>query len=751
MSKRTIRITESIQEVPAVAQYFQRIGATPRSLMTAFIGEEDGGYKRDVCHIRIGRDGEVKVSEPTYAPTPAESAAIREALESVQLPVPAKPKKRPSLPPDIANVDDAMIFSFLDVSGDFLMLQQRIDFDSGKKAYLPWTFFDDGIWRRMEPEGLLPLWGLDQLKDESTAFIHEGAKAARACRELIEARTPEVREQSKAHPWGKELSAAAHLGWIGGARSPDRTDWSILKKHGITRVYIVSDNDEVGRQAVSAISKAIGLPCMHVQFTDEFPSSFDLADPLPKAFFKETEGVSRWVGPTFRSLLHPATWATDVIPPTTNRGRPKVVLRSSFKPQWTYVEESDVFVFNEMPEIIRDRNVLNNMLAGFSDAKDTAARIVSDYKGRVSKLTYRPDTTKRIITEGNSSAINVYTPGLIDPVEGDAAPFFQFLNYLCPSEGDRVFLERHCATLIARPGVRMKFGMLLISERQGIGKTTLAENILAPLVGHHNTSFPTESQILSDFTGWIARKRLVVVAEIYAGNNWRAYNELKQKVTDRHIDVNEKFEKPYTIENWAHIVASSNSITALRLDEDDRRWFCPEVNEQPWTKPQFVEFHAWLQSGGLAIISHWAHHYGSYFDVGDTAPMTARKKEMIQESQSEAQREAVGLADRMVEHGGPLAIFDTQAHGWIKGRMSTGERMIPLHAVRKAMAASGIRWSKQRIRGQYFGRVGFNEAVFRELQRVVQDDTNKDKDREALTREVLHRYVSYADELLRPL
>ncbi|MGB2648845.1 MAG: hypothetical protein WBC86_14770 [Pseudolabrys sp.] len=30
----------------------------------------------------------------------------------------------------------------------------------GGKSYLPWTFFDDGKWRRMEPDEGLPLFGV---------------------------------------------------------------------------------------------------------------------------------------------------------------------------------------------------------------------------------------------------------------------------------------------------------------------------------------------------------------------------------------------------------------------------------------------------------------------------------------------------------------------------------------------------------------------------------------------------------------
>jgi hypothetical protein len=57
-------------------------------------------------------------------------------------------------------------------------VQERIYFekdDDMKKIDLPWSYFSDGEWRNIEPGGLLPLFGLDQLSTASMVCIHEGA------------------------------------------------------------------------------------------------------------------------------------------------------------------------------------------------------------------------------------------------------------------------------------------------------------------------------------------------------------------------------------------------------------------------------------------------------------------------------------------------------------------------------------------------------------------------------------------------
>ena len=47
---------------------------------------------------------------------------------------------------------------------------------------------------------------------------------------------------------------------------------------------------------------------------------------------------------------------------------------------------------------------------------------------------------------------------------------------------ERYEVMKWCATLIARPDVRMTYAMLLISEQTGTGKSTMGE-ILSQLVG----------------------------------------------------------------------------------------------------------------------------------------------------------------------------------------------------------------------------------------------------------------------------
>lgn len=684
---------KSLADIPAVSSYLKRIGADPRSLRTAVVKESRGDYWEDIAIISIDKDGKVKCPE-AYAPTEKEKMAIEIDCQSVQWPQIKTLARLQNLPEEISNARDQDVFVFRNFADEISFVQVRME-RKGEKSYIPFTYWDDDQWRKMEPEGPLPLWGLEQLKEHTTVFIHEGAKAARIIREMVEAKTPEAKAKLASHPWGEELSHAAHLGWIGGALSPYRTDWSSLHKAGVKRAYIVSDNDAPGVAAVPSIAFHLRMPTFHLQFTNEWPTSFDLGDDFPKQMFKKVEGSNYYVGPSFRSCLHPATWATDQIP--NPKGKATIALRKNFKDMWSYVEEADLFVCIEMPEIVRSEQIMNKMLASFSHTNQTSQLIVKAYTGRSAKLCYRPDIKGKIITDTTTSAINLHTPAHVKSVAGNPQPFLDFMEYMFPNSKERDEVLRWSATLIARPEVRMEYGLLLVSERQGVGKTTLGSSILAPLVGMQNVGFPTEGTIVqSEFNGWLANKRLCIVNEIYSGHSWKAYNKLKSAITDKEVEVNEKYQRTYTIENWCHVFACSNSMKALRMEEDDRRWFYPEVTEEKWSREKFEHFHDWLKSGGISIIKHWAENFKEYVQKGMPAPMTERKKELIIASRTEGQQEAAELAEAINRHPEPVVLTMKDVVAWVRSSVQGKVYDTDLE-LRKAMKEGGAVWYEERL------------------------------------------------------
>lgn len=682
----------SLYDLPITMEYLNRINAEPRSLRRAVVKQQKGNkYWKDIAVIAFEKDGRVTAPE-LFLPTPQEAEAI--ILEFVPLVWPSQ-SSSDLFPQNILDYGPQNIYVFRDTRNQVQMVEVRTgDVD---KAYRRFTYWDDDVWREAEPDGSLPLWGMEFVKDNTTIFVHEGAKAARAMH--IMANDPALQS---VHPWGKELANAAHIGWTGGALSPHRTDWSHLKKMGVRRAYIVSDNDAAGKEAVPAISDRLNIIVFHLQFTDQWPKSFDLADQWPDNMFTQVGGIRHYIGPTFMECLHPATYATTVIAPKKGpnggEGKPQIVLRDHFKEMWTFIEDNDIFACLEIPGILQTESVLNKGLSSFSNSSETSKLITKTYSGRIARLCYRPDFDGLILTDKGTSALNLHIKTPVASIAGDPTPWLDFLEYLVPKPDERHQLMRWCATLIARPDIKMEYGVLMASEHQGIGKTTLGASILAPLVGVNNAGYPSENDIVSsNFNDWIANKRLVIVNEIYSGHSWKAYNKLKGYITDRDIYVNIKYQKGYTVENWAHMFACSNSLRALRMEADDRRWFYPEITEVAWGRDKFVDFHTWLASGGLGIIKSWAENFKDYVLVGQRAPMTKRKTETIEESKSRAQQEVEALAETICMVAAPVSVTMGDIKEWLEANIK--EKIFDSdHELRKAMKSAGVVFYSERVR-----------------------------------------------------
>ena len=664
--ERSMKENDSI----ALRGYLERIGAELANFRTAVVREKRGNYTEELARIKL-TDSDIKAPQG-YEPTATESKAILEHFKDHPLPTYKPARSLLRLP---ALAQDGYVFQGTD--GRILMVQSRIEEEEGKR-YIPWTFWSDGKWYAMEPDELLPLWGLEQLKDHAIVFLHEGCKAAAAARKIAEA--------PDGHPWGAQLAHAAHLGWIGGARQPHRVDWDVLNKAGVERAYIVSDNDQEGRSAVPRIAKALNCTCWTIQFSGEFPVGFDLADPFPDAMFEQ----GHYKGPTFRTCQCPATWMTDVLEPK-GKGRPPIVLRPHAQDMWLYVPEGEQFVCSDMPDIRYSKRQLNDKLAPYSDTDNLVRLILKSQRLQPERLAYRPDMMHGIIGDQGNLAVNTYVQSEYRPCKGDAGLWQQFMERLIPNEGERREVMRWVATFLARPEVRIGYALLMISETHGVGKTTLGNHILAPLAGKRNVSFPGEQDILSPFNAWIAHKRLAVINEIYTGNSWKSYNLLKSCITDNKVAVNQKFVAQYTVENWIQLYACSNSTKALRMAESDRRWYCPQLNEEPEPKgsPYWAELYQWLRTGGLEVILYWADNWGDYILAGEHAPMSELKRQMIEDSKSEAVVEAERIGTLVADMEEPIVLAVGDVHRFLKSG-SQGKVYDQPHEIRKALEAGGL-------------------------------------------------------------
>lgn len=721
---------KSLNDLPNTSKYLTRINAEPRSLQKAVVREEGSfGYWRDICIVRFDKKGEVS-TVTGYEPTAEEAEKIKVEFSSIEWPDSIFiDLSDPNMPKMVSEAEDKNVFHFRDENKNIVMIQVRLDKRDGKKAYVPITKWSDGEFRFLEPEGALPLYGMENIKEHSTILLCEGAKCARYVQWLSDGKTPEARKARDEHPWGDELASICVLGWCAGALSPERCDWKSLRKHGITRAYVSLDNDQPGREALKSIARNLRCVTHSIEFTDDWKASADLYDPFPEKFFKEIDGKKFYIGPSFHDCVHPATHMTDMIPNPEDERKSIPILRNHARGLWHYIEDTETFCYIEKPDIIRKAEALDAMLRPFSDVKKVSELILGGFNGRITSFDYCPSTTKRKILSNGKPTINLFSPSNVKPHHGNVAPWLEFMEQLIPDEKERRLVYRFVATLYAKPEIRMIYALLLVSNETGTGKSTLGR-ILQQLVGPHNCSMPSETVIGGEFNSWVGRKRLVIVNEIYSGASWKMFTRLKDLITEPTVSLRMLYKDPIDVSNWAHFVMFSNSFLALKIDEKDRRIFAPRVTEERWENEKWESFHNWLDGGGIQIIADWCMNFGDYVRPGERAPMTERKKDMIEASRSKASVRCEELAILMNNAAYPVSVPDKEINVWLEA--VTKERVYEsLLEIRKGMKKSGAFEAKDygidRISfNSQMSNLMLNKSAIDELSKMTDNNQRKE-------------------------
>ena len=695
---------KTINELDAVRAYYQRIEAQAKGPRGGVISVREGRYYRDTATIRIDEGGEVKAPKG-LEPTEAEALAIKAEVSGADV-----AKISPTF--TLEGLQEGDLFPFYGMDGRILMVQERREID-GEKHYVPWTHWGDNVWRMTEPDPPLPLYNLPALKEHHTVFIHEGPKSVRNLLAML--------DEGK-HPWQKELESAAHVGWIGGALNPYRTDWGALGRAGVTTAYIVADNDEPGREAIVRIARELSCVTRWIRFPHDWPPGFDLGDMV--------EG--EW--PPFKTCVQPATFLTQEVEREGEGGRKAYEIRPWAKNEWTYIEDGHFYVHVAEPSKLVSADQFNTIVQPYSHVDNTRRLVDRARTDRATSAAYNPGKPSGPIYDGGP-VFNTHVGSSIKSAEGDISPFEEYMAGLIPEPDEREFVCDWVATLIAKPEVRMGIALLMIGGF-GVGKTTLGQDILAPLLGKHNVAYPSDKDILGDFNEWLAHRRLAIVNEIHAGKGVKIYEQLKTVITDERITVNRKYFRQYETDNWCHIYACSNHEDGLFMQPGDRRWYMPRLGPKDWWgKAEWTRFHAWLRSGGLRIIKAWAERRvrGRSITAGDHAPLTDTKAEIVGLTESEEIKVARSVADALRDNAGRASLDLMTLKAWL--RRATRSHYMPndkeiIRAVEDQGCFSLRNADRVKFKKQH-ARTFANQALLDALEGVEDAEARKRVIREA--------------------
>jgi hypothetical protein len=215
-----------------------------------------------------------------------------------------------------------------------------------------------------------------------------------------------------------------------------------------------------------------------------------------------------------------------------------------------------------------------------------------------------------------------------DP-EKSCAEILELLLYLCGDE-EAVFewVLKWIAYPLQHPGAKMQTAIVMHGE-EGAGKNLFWE-VVRTIYGPYG-SVITQNELESQFNTWATRKLFMIANEVVSRSELREHKgRLKNYITEKELQINEKLLPLRTEENHMNFVFLSNETQPLALDRTDRRYL---VLWTPPAKPPdfYAKVGAELEGGGAAAL----YAYLMALDLADFSPhakpiMTQAKRNLIE-------------------------------------------------------------------------------------------------------------------------
>jgi len=235
-----------------------------------------------------------------------------------------------------------------------------------------------------------------------------------------------------------------------------------------------------------------------------------------------------------------------------------------------------------------------------------------------------------------------YSPQPCTPTLQERRLLVALLRHLFPRGSDLSWLKHLLDTysfMVQNPGERVKFTMILVGAVEGSGKSTLMEEMPRLLFGVENVVTVSTHELESNFTDYLARAWVVVVAEVSLGtarDAARLANALKDNQTNEYLRLIEKNRAGRTQRNRVTFFGTSNDETrALHLSAFDRRSAIFATPAGVMSQSSASNLYAFLKSARApGVLGYLARRRRiDHFNPSAAPPMTEAKKQIIKSSQ----------------------------------------------------------------------------------------------------------------------
>lgn len=215
--------------------------------------------------------------------------------------------------------------------------------------------------------------------------------------------------------------------------------------------------------------------------------------------------------------------------------------------------------------------------------------------------------------------------------------FVEQVRFLFGAEADR-FLD-WLAHIEQFPGVLPHTAWLHVATNFGMGRNWLASVLARVWAGSVASNLDLVDMLDSGFNGRLSRKVLATVDEIREGGRgeqWAHAERLKSLINEETRSINPKYGRRTLEFNACRWLVMSNHISALPIEDRDRRWQVV-INEQAPREPAWYSslYRALDDPRFIAAVATFLRQRDlSGFNPGEKASETQAKAAVVQASKS---------------------------------------------------------------------------------------------------------------------
>lgn len=251
--------------------------------------------------------------------------------------------------------------------------------------------------------------------------------------------------------------------------------------------------------------------------------------------------------------------------------------------------------------------------------------------------------------------------------------FIDHVNFLFPDPADAKRFLDWLAHIEQHPGELPHTGWVHIARSFGMGRNWLASVLTRVWAGNVAANMDLVGLLRTGFNGQLSRKVLAVVDEIREGGSdsqWAHAEKMKSLITEETRLINPKYGRQTVEYNACRWLMFSNHLTAIPMDEGDRRFEVVVLDAQPRPLAYYTKLYEALKNP--LFIAAVARLLGKRDISGFSPGRHAVKTESKLAAAKACQSTMSAQCEMLVEHWPSDLIQAKHVYDVLDGRFTTG-------------------------------------------------------------------------------